>query len=195
MSARLRIVFLCLLLCPLVGAPSAAWAQAWGLPQLMEAMAQVPAHQSRFTEKKTLALLKAPLESSGTLAYRRPAFVEKHVLAPQDETLSVDGDELRWQNNTSGKKRTLRLQSNLPLWAFVESIRATLAGDLKTLQRFYEVRLDGTPARWVLTLTPSDDTMRRTLQSMRIEGAANRMLVVDVLETGGDRSVMQIQHE
>ena len=191
MLDRSRHVLLALLLC----SPLAAGAQSWGVPQLMEAMAQVPAHESRFTEKKTLALLKAPLESSGTLSYRRPSYVEKHVLAPQDETLAVDGDELTWQNNATGKKRKLRLQNNLALAALVESIRATLAGDLKTLQRFYEVRLDGTSTKWTLTLTPSDDAMRRTLQSMRVEGSGNRMLVVDVLEAGGDRSVMQIQHD
>jgi len=170
-----------------------AYAESWGLPQLMDAMAQVSAHEARFTEKKTLALLKDPIESSGTLAYRRPAFVEKHVLAPQDETLTVEGDQLTWQN--AKQKRTIRLQSNLPVWAFVESIRATLAGDLKTLQRFYDVRFDGTQAHWSLTLTPIDETMRRTVQTMRIEGAGKSMTQVDVLEAGGDRATMRIQHD
>ncbi len=191
MSALLRNFFVSLLLL----SPLVACAQSWGVTQLMNAMAQVSGHQGRFTEKKTVALLKAPLESGGTLTYRRPSYVEKHVLTPQDETIAVDGDELTWQNNATGKKRKLRLQSNPALAALVESIRATLAGDLPTLQRFYEIRLDGTSAKWILTLTPSDEVMRRTLQSMRMEGSGNRLLVVDALEAGGDRSVMQIQHD
>lgn len=181
------------LFCMLMMLPFMANAEQWELPQLMEAMAQVPAHQGQFTEKKTLALLKTPLESSGTLDYRRPAFVEKHVISPQDETLTVNGDELSWQ--TAQQKRKLNLRNNLPVWAFVEAIRATLAGDLKTLQRFYEVRLEGTQARWKLSLTPSDDAMRRRVQSIKIEGADNRMTLVDVLEVGGDRSVMNIKHD
>ena len=184
-----------LLTCMLLLSPLAAKADQWGLPQLMETMAQVSSHQSRFIEKKTLALLKSPLESSGTLAYRRPSFVEKHVLSPQDEVIAVDGDDLTWQNNATGQKRNIRLRSNVPVWAFVESMRATLAGDLKTLQRFYDVRLDGGPGRWTLLLTPSDEAMRRSVQSVRIDGSGNRMMLVDVLEAGGDRSVMVIKHD
>lgn len=191
MLIRLRIVLTGLALF----APLAALAEPWGLPQLLDSMAQVPAQQVRFTEKKTLALLKAPLESSGTLAYRRPSFIEKHVLSPQDETLTVEGDNLTWKNNTTQQKRGVRLQNNLLVWAFVESMRATLAGDMKTLQRFYETRLEGTQARWVLYLTPADEAMRRSVQLMRIEGAGNRMMMVDVLEAGGDRSVMVIKHD
>lgn len=175
--------------------PAAASANALSLPQLMESMAQVESHQSRFTEKKTLGLLKTPLESSGTLAYRRPAFVEKHVLTPQDEKLTVNGDELIWQNNTTGQQRKIRLQNNLHISALVESIRATLAGDLKTLQQFYEVRLQGSRAKWTLSLTPADDDMARILQMMRIEGAGNRLKTIDITEVGGDRSVMVIKHD
>jgi hypothetical protein len=189
MPGKYLILLMMILLSPLP-----ASAEQWGLPQLMESMAQVPSHQGRFSEKKILALLKAPLESSGTLAYRRPSFIEKHVLSPQDEILTVEGDELTWQN-AARQQRNVHLRNNLPVWVFVESIRATLAGDLKTLQRFYEVRLEGTQARWVLSLTPSDETMRRMVRVMRIEGAGNRMMVVDVLEAGGDRSIMTIKYD
>ncbi|WP_076593279.1 LolA-related protein [Herminiimonas arsenitoxidans] len=184
-----------LLTCLFFFSPLCASAQSWGLPQLMETMAKVELSQSRFTEKKTLALLKAPLESSGTLTYRRPGFVEKHALSPQDEVITVEGDQLTWQNNVTNKKRSIRLQSNPPIWAFVESIRATLAGDLKTLQRFYDVRLEGSAARWTLTLSPSDDAMRENVKILRIEGMGNRMTLVDILEAGGDRSIMTIQHD
>jgi outer membrane lipoprotein-sorting protein len=191
MSIQMRIVLLILL----AGAPLASKAGQWSLPQLMESMAQVSSHQSRFIETKTIAILKTPMESSGTLAYRRPSFVEKHVLSPQNETLTVDGDELTLENNGTKKKRSIRLRNNLPVWAFVEGIRATLAGDLKTLQRFYEIRLEGTQARWVLSLTPADESMRQMVQAIRIEGTDNRMMIVDVMEAGGDRSVMAIKHD
>jgi outer membrane lipoprotein-sorting protein len=179
----------------IAAAPLFAQAEPWELPQLMAELAQVQSHESRFTETKTLALLKAPVESSGVLSYRRPDHVEKHVLLPKDESISVDGDELTWKDGVSGKKRVLRVQSNAVLAALVESIRATLAGDLPALQHYFSVKLEGAQAHWVLTLTPAEERMRRNVQTMRIEGSGNQVAVVEVLETDGDRSVMVIQHD
>lgn len=169
-------------------------AEPWDLPQLMAGLAQVQSHESRFTEIKTIALLKAPIESSGVLSYRRPDHVEKHVLQPKDESIVVDGGELIWKDGTSGKTRTLRLPGNPVLAALVESIRATLAGDLPALQHFFAVKLDGAASHWTLSLTPIDNAMQRNVQILRIEGNGNRIDVIDVLEAGGDRSVMTIQH-
>jgi len=171
-----------------------ALADSLDLPQLMASLAQVQAHESHFTETKTIALLKAPVESNGVLSYRRPDHVEKHVLQPKDESIIVDGDALTWKDGTSGKTRTLRLQSNAVVAALVESIRATLAGDLPALQRFFAVKLDGAAAHWTLSLTPIDSAMQRNVQALRIEGVGNQVNLIDVLETGGDRSVMIIEH-
>jgi outer membrane lipoprotein-sorting protein len=178
-----------------IAAPLAHCAESWDLPQLMAGLAQVQSRDSRFTEKKTMALLKAPLESSGVLSYRRPDHVEKHVLQPKDESISVDGDELTWKDGVSGKKRSLRLQDNAVVAALVNSIRGTLAGDLPALQRYFDLKLDGTRASWVLSLTPTEKTMRRSVQAMRIEGSDNQVATVDVQESGGDRSVMVIKND
>ena len=175
--------------------PGAVRAESWDLPQLMAGLAQVQSHEVRFTEKKTIALLKAPVESSGILSYRRPDHIEKHILLPKDESLIVDGDEVSWKDGASGKKHSLRLQNNAMLAALVESVRATLAGDLPALRRYFAVKLDGTRARWTLTLTPAEDTMRRSLKLMRIEGSGTQVSVIDILEVGGDRSVMVLQHD
>jgi len=81
------------------------------------------------------------------------------------------------------------------LAALVESVRATLAGDLPALQHYFSIKLEGSPSHWTLTLTPSDNAMRRSVQSMRIDGGGNRVASIDVLESGGDRSVMVIEHD
>ncbi len=176
-------------------APRTFGAESWDLPQLMVELAQVQSRDSRFTEKKTLALFKAPAESSGVLSYRRPDHVEKHVLLPKDESISVEGDQLTWRDGVSGKQRSLRLQDNVVVAALVNSIRATLAGDLPALQRYFEVKLEGSAARWVLSLTPTDSTLRRSVQAMRIEGSDNQVASIDVMESGGDRSVMVIKND
>ncbi|MGH8751630.1 MAG: LolA-related protein, partial [Burkholderiales bacterium] len=77
-------------------------------------------------------------------------------------------------------------------WAFVESIRATLAGDLLQLQRFYRTDFAGSRASWRLTLLPVDEQMSAYVQSIRLSGSAQRIERVETLETGGDSSVMII---
>jgi outer membrane lipoprotein-sorting protein len=170
-------------------------ADSWDLPQLMTGLAQVQSHESHYTETKTIALLKNPVESSGILRYRRPDHVEKQVLQPKDELIVVDGQQLTWKDGSSGKTRTLPLQNNAVLAALVESIRATLAGDLPALQRFFTIKLDGTATHWTLSLTPLDKAMQSKVQAVRIEGSDNQVKLIDVMESGGDHSVMIIQND
>lgn len=171
---------------------SAALAGQWELPQLMELMAQVPASRASFTEKKYLAMLNAPLVLSGNLTYVRPARIEKQVLVPYEERFVVDGDTLTLENRAKGQKRVLALQSNPVAWAFVESMRATMAGDAATLRRFYQARLEGGRRQWLLSLEPRDSQMAGYVQTIKIGGAENRITSIEIQEAGGDRSVMTV---
>lgn len=162
------------------------------LPQLMEMMAQVTARQDRFTETKTLAMLSKPLVLTGTLSYARPDRVEKHVLTPYEEHLTVQGDQLTLMNK-DGTKR-VGVKSHPLIWSFVEAIRASLAGDVASLRRFYHIKVEGTQRDWLLILRPLDPQAAPYLTSIRMKGHGNRLAVVEIHETGGDRSVMTI-HE
>ena len=186
-----RKLFLVLLFAFLFAGKNQAGEPAtWDLPQLMERMAQVPSSTASFTEKKYLAVLTAPLELSGKLAYSRPGRIEKHVLTPYDERMVVDGDNLTLEKK--GEKRSFALQSHPVAWAFVESIRATLAGDMALLQRFYRTALQGSKEAWWLTLEPQDAQMAGYVQSITISGSDNRVNSLEILETNGDKSVMTI---
>ena len=180
------LFFFALVLC----LPASAGQADWDLPQLMQSMAQVESSRARFTEEKHLAILTGPLTLSGTLTYHRPGFIDKHILAPYDERMTADGDVLTIEKK--GEKRSLVLQNYPIAWAFVESIRATLAGDSASLQRFYRIALEGGRQEWRLTLEPLDAQMARYVQTINIGGAENSIQSVEILESGGDRAVMAI---
>jgi len=76
--------------------------------------------------------------------------------------------------------------------AFVESIRSTLAGDLQTLNRYYQVGLTGTPAQWRLLLVPSEPSMQAVVREIRITGTRTHVGGIEIIEKEGDRSVMTI---
>ncbi|HSC96230.1 MAG TPA: outer membrane lipoprotein carrier protein LolA [Burkholderiales bacterium] len=170
----------------------AAAAADWGVEQLMQALAAVKSSKARFVERKHMAILNAPLESSGTLIYIAPARLEKHTLAPRPESLVLDGEDITIASAEPSQRRMLNLQDYPLIRAFVESIRSTLAGDLPTLTRFYEVELVGSERKWRLTLKPSEPEMQEVVREIRISGESGSISAIETVETNGDRSVMTI---
>jgi Outer membrane lipoprotein carrier protein LolA-like len=167
----------------------------WDLAQLMQDLRQVKTVRGRFVERRYLAILNTPLESSGTLVYIAPGRLEKHMLLPRQESLTLDGDTLLIENKETGQRRRVVLQEQPVVWAFVESIRSTLAGDLQTLNRFYEVSLEGDASRWRLRLKPTQPRMREVASEIRVSGNGTWVGVIEILDAGGDRSVMTITQD
>lgn len=177
---------------------AAALAQVEGklsLEQLMHELSQVTSARGKFVERKYLAMLETPLESSGTLLYSAPGRLEKHMLMPRQESLVLDGDTLVIEAKRSGKRRSLTLQEHPVVWGFAEGIRSTLTGDLATLQRFYKVELEGDARAWRLRLEPIEPHMRQAAAEIRLGGSGAWVNRIEVLETGGDRSVTVITRE
>lgn len=169
-----------------------ASAEEWGLPQLMQSLAQVQTSQGRFVERKHLAVLDVPLTSSGMLSFRAPDYLEKHTLDPKDELLVLDQGVLTIENKARNMKRTLVVQQYPAVWAFVESIRSTLAGDLPMLQRFYEIELKGDAAKWHMKMLPTDSRTRDMVKEIVISGHGDRVTSIEMLEAGGNSSTMTV---
>jgi len=165
----------------------------WGLTQLMNELARVQHATARFVERKYLKMLTTPLVVRGKLEYVAPGRVEKRTLEPRPEALIVDGDMVVLESVTG--RRTLALQDNPVVWAFVESIRSTLNGDLSTLERFYAVDFDGTPDAWRLRLAPKEEPMKRIVSLILISGERDRIKTIEIKEAQGDRSVMTVLEE
>ncbi len=172
-----------------------ACAAQWGVEALMRQLSEVKESHGRFVERKYLKVLKSPLEFSGTLSYERPGRIEKRTLKPKPETLSIAGDQLVLENPARKERRVLKLQDYPALWGFVESIRGTLGGDLKALERFYRVELEGVEAKWQLYLAPRDRKMNEVISLIRIEGSRARVDSIEIQEARGDRSVMKIYED
>ena len=175
------------------GRPGAAAQPKPELVQLMQELSRVKVARGKFVERKHLAILETPLESSGTLLYTAPARLEKHTLAPRRESLVLDGDTLAIESG--GRRRSFALHEHPVVWAFAEGIRSTLAGDLQTLQRFYEVSLEGDTARWRLRLKPLEQRTRALAAEIAAGGSGPWVYQVEILEGGGARSVWSITRE
>jgi hypothetical protein len=125
------------------------------------------------------------------LIYVAPNELQKETLAPARSALIVEGDHLTVQQ-PDGKVRQLSLSEFPELGALVESMRATLAGDPATLERFYVPTLTGTAGNWSLQLEPRDTRLRKLLALIRIQGDGTSIRTVETVEDNGDRTVMTI---
>jgi outer membrane lipoprotein-sorting protein len=163
------------------------------LGALMHELAQVKTARGRFVERKYLAILTTPLESSGTLVYTAPGRLEKHMLSPRKESLILDGDTLILERKDG--ERRFALQEQPVVRAFAESIRATLAGDLRMLERFYQVSLEGDAGRWRLRLKPTERRMREIATEILLSGSGAWVSAIEIQEAGGDRTVMTITRD
>ena len=102
------------------------------------------------------------------------------------------GDQLTL-TQADGASRTLSVSSMPEIQTYVESIRATLRGDVPAIMRFYEVALDGTAQDWRMQLTPRAEEARATVQRIVIAGREAVIRRIEILHADGDRSVMTIQ--
>lgn len=163
----------------------------WDLAQLMAELGKVERLDAVFEERKELAALETPLVSSGFLRYRAPGFLEKEVLQPQHALYRIDGDQVEIDTPDAGQ-RDFAVDRYPGVRTLVESIRATLAGDETTLTRYFQVRLTGTRQDWTLRLEPMDADVARRIIAINIAGRAERVLRIETLESGSDRTVMTI---
>jgi len=163
---------------------------AWDVAQLMQSLAQNKSGRASFVEKKYLAVLEQPVESSGELLYTAPDRLEKRTLKPRPESMLIENGTLTVER---GKRRmVLRMQDYPELAAFTESIRGTLAGDIAALRRVYNLELDGSPERWTLTLRPVETRMLAVVQRIRIGGSNAEVKTIEIEQADKDRSVMTI---
>jgi hypothetical protein len=144
-----------------------------------------------FVEQQFLAILDHPLESSGELRYDAPDRLEKRTLAPRTETLVLSGGILTIDRGKS--HHVVDLHSYPQAQPFVESVRATLAGDRGALENLFTLDMNGSLARWTLTLVPKDPKVKRSVAQVRIDGTQDQLLKVEIRQSDGDRSLMTLR--
>ena len=159
---------------------------------LMGRLAAVSASRASFTEEKTIAALTQPVRSEGWLVYRRPDHLEKTTTGPNKESLMVDGDRLSIIADDQ-PPRVIELDSEPSLRGLVDAVRSTLAGDLATLRRSYDVAMQGNLAAWRLILTPRNPSLKQLLRQVTVEGTGTDLGSVRIVQANGDQSLMTIR--
>jgi hypothetical protein len=163
------------------------------LAELMSLLAQRRHGHAAYVEEHFMHALTRPLKSEGELVYDAPAHLEKRTVTPRPETLVVDNGTMTAQRGRH--TYVLTLSEHPEVVPLVDSIRATLAGDLPGLERLFSVQWQGTLDQWHLTLAPRSADMSRSVKQIDIRGERNRIRSLEIWQTDGDRSLMTLGPE
>jgi hypothetical protein len=185
-----RLAAICALI---LAAPAgfAAAAASGELDDVMHLLAQRQHGRAEFVEQQFLKVLDHPLESSGELRYDAPDRLEKRTLEPRRETLMLRAQTLTVER--SGRTRTLDLHRYPQVLPFIDSLRATLAGDRAALEKVFAVDFSGSADHWTLMLTPRDAALGASLKDVRIDGMKDQLIRVEIRQRDGDRSLMTLR--
>ncbi len=161
------------------------------LDRVMHLLADRHHGEVSFVEQQFLAMLKRPVESSGELIYDAPNRLEKRTLEPHLESLLLVDDVLTVQRGR--RSHVLDLKSYPQIVPFVESIRATLAGDRGALERVFRLEFSGDLARWTLLLVPLEPQVAKSIAQVRIDGMRDDLIKIEIRSADGDRSLMTLR--
>lgn len=160
------------------------------LDQLMATFKQRQHGHVSFTERHVTSLLDHPIDSSGELFYDSPARLEKRTTKPRSERLVLENGQLNFERRN--KTYHLALADYPKAVPYIDSIRATLAGDRPALERVFHLAFSESGADWVLALTPLDAQLAAEVTAIRIEGSSAQIRTVSMQWMNGDRSVMTL---
>ncbi|MEX3955111.1 outer membrane lipoprotein carrier protein LolA [Trinickia sp. EG282A] len=134
-------------------------------------LAEKPAIRARFRETQTLAALKSPLVSTGTLLFVRERGVIWRIDTPYAAAYVIgDAGVARIGANGERAAQAGRSRASAGVAQVSRMMRAMLGGDLSALYAQFDVRATGTPAQWRIELTPNQPQIAQAIDSLQMEG-------------------------
>ncbi|HEY5611981.1 MAG TPA: LolA-related protein [Lysobacter sp.] len=187
---RLKTTCAALLACllaaaPLAAAPPDAGASRVEADWILARLARPAPMRTGFVELRGSALLKAPLRIEGEYQRPRDGTLVREVRVPYAETTTIRAGEV--QIARAGKSpRTFSLSRAPELGGLQASFGALLSGDRALLEQHYRIAVDGTRARWVMTLTPKQPGLAAQLRSVVLRGRGAELRCIDTQPIKGD---------
>ena len=187
-SARvIAVITSSLVACLLAGAVAT---DGDALDQLMARLGQRQHGHVTFTEQYFAGVLDRPLAASGELFYEAPDRLEKRTLKPRPERLTLENGILIIERRH--KQYHVALADYPQAAPYIDSIRATLAGDRPALERVFRVEFSTSGDDWNLLLSPLDARVAAQVATIRIQGSADDINTVTIEFANGDRSIMTL---
>ena len=155
-------------------ASAAEPAQSAGNPalvsQIASHLAQAKGVRAQFTQTQTLAAMKQPLVSTGSLLFFRDRGVIWQIDTPYKATYVIT-DAGVVQVDVNGQRVTAHsAQGTRGVAQVSKMMRAMLGGDLSALYSQFDVQAEGSAAQWRMQLTPNQPQIAQSIKGLQMNG-------------------------
>ena len=156
--------------------------------------------EATFVETRHSGFLTEQLKLTGVFIFSAPQTFIKETVEPFPETVQVDSNGVRIDQERS----TLESQSRTQFIAadahplvkgLVDSAEATMSGKKELLEARYELNLTGTEDDWSVVLIPKEQVLREKIASIKFLGRGDLIQRAEIKEADGDWSVIQLTYE
>ncbi|CAE6779668.1 outer membrane lipoprotein carrier protein LolA [Paraburkholderia aspalathi] len=158
---------------PLVASAAEA-AQSAGNPalvsQIASHLAQAKGVRAQFTQTQTLAAMKQPLVSTGSLLFFRDRGVIWQIDTPYKATYVITDAGVA-EVDANGQRVTAHsAQGTRGVAQVSKMMRAMLGGDLSALYSQFDVQAEGSAAQWRMQLTPNQPQIAQSIKGLQMNG-------------------------
>lgn len=155
---------------PVFAAQPASASDTGLVSQVAGHLAQAKGVRAQFTQTQTLAAMKQPLVSTGSLVFFRERGVIWQIDTPYKATYVITDSGVS-EVNANGQRTNTNSGNGVRGVAVVSRMmRAMLGGDLSALYAQFDVHADGTPAQWRMQLTPNQPQLAQSIKGLEMSG-------------------------
>jgi outer membrane lipoprotein-sorting protein len=138
--------------------------------QIAAHLAQAKGVRAQFTQTQTLAAMKQPLVSTGSLLFFRERGVIWQIDAPYKATYVITDAGVA-EVDANGQRVTARsAQGTRGVAQVSKMMRAMLGGDLSALYSQFDVQAEGSAAQWRMQLTPNQPQIAQSIKGLVMNG-------------------------
>ena len=169
----------------------------WTLELLMQSLSEINSLKAEFEEVKDFSIFSDAIVVKGLLNYVKPNYLERRIQTPHTELTVIEDDVIRIERETGGdseqtQEQQLSLDVHPAVRTLIESIRATFAGDLTVLEKYYQLAFAGTRDNWILTLEPLQENVKEFVTSVVISGSDKLVKKIKTIEADQSESEITI---
>lgn len=138
--------------------------------QVASHLAQAKGVRAQFTQTQTLAAMKQPLVSTGSLLFLRERGVIWRIDTPYKATYVITDAGVA-EINANGQRVTAHsAQGTRGVAQVSKMMRAMLGGDLSALYSQFDVQAEGSAAHWRMQLTPNQPQLAQSIKGLQMSG-------------------------
>ncbi|NPT42148.1 outer membrane lipoprotein carrier protein LolA [Paraburkholderia sp. 1N] len=138
--------------------------------QIASHLAQAKGVRAQFTQTQTLAAMKQPLVSTGSLLFFRDRGVIWQIDTPYKATYVITDAGIA-EVDANGQRVTAHsAQGTRGVAQVSKMMRAMLGGDLSALYSQFDVQAEGSAAQWRMQLTPNQPQIAQSIKALQMNG-------------------------